>query len=47
MKRNIIPFTILLIGLLVLPISSVQAQSSPPVVRAVLFYSPTCGIARK
>ncbi|MEW6030254.1 MAG: vitamin K epoxide reductase family protein [Chloroflexota bacterium] len=47
MKRNIIPFTLLLIGLLVLPISSAQAQSGPPVVRAVLFYSPTCGHCQK
>lgn len=42
MNRHIVLITILLIGLLIFPIPA-HAQSSPPVVRAVLFYSPTCG----
>jgi uncharacterized membrane protein len=43
MKRIAIPIAILLIGLLFSPILRTQAQSTLPVVRAVLFYSPTCG----
>lgn len=43
MKRNAISIAILLIGLLFSPISRTQAQTTPPVVHAVLFYSPTCG----
>jgi uncharacterized membrane protein len=34
---------LLLLGYLLLPGSIVQAQAEPAVVRAVLFYSPTCG----
>jgi thiol-disulfide isomerase/thioredoxin len=36
---------ILLIGLLFSPVASVQAQTEAdtPVVRAILFYSPSCG----
>jgi uncharacterized membrane protein len=34
---------LLLLGYLLLPWSIVQAQAEPAVVRAVLFYSPTCG----
>jgi hypothetical protein len=33
----------LLIGFLVSPFTSAHAQTDPPTVRAVLFYSPTCG----
>jgi uncharacterized membrane protein len=33
----------LLISLFISPIADVQAQTDPPVMRAVLFYSPTCG----
>jgi uncharacterized membrane protein/thiol-disulfide isomerase/thioredoxin len=40
-NRIIIP-TLLLVSLLIVPITAVHAQT-PPVVRAVLFYSPTCG----
>lgn len=39
--RAIIPI-ILLISLFISPTAQVYAQSNPPVVRAVLFYSPTC-----
>jgi uncharacterized membrane protein/thiol-disulfide isomerase/thioredoxin len=35
--------TALLLSFLFQPIHTVQAQTHPPVVRAVLFYSPTCG----
>jgi uncharacterized membrane protein len=43
MKRNSLPIAILVIGLLFLPLHRARAQSDLPVVRAVLFYSPTCG----
>ena len=33
----------LLLSFLIAPIVNVRAQTEPPVVRAVLFYSPTCG----
>ncbi|RJP55651.1 MAG: vitamin K epoxide reductase [Anaerolineaceae bacterium] len=42
MKRFLISL-LLLIGLSSTPILKVYAQSNPPVVHAVLFYSPTCG----
>jgi uncharacterized membrane protein len=41
MKRIVFPAILLAVSLL-LP-SNVQAQSDPPVVHAILFYSPTCG----
>ena len=34
---------LLLVGLLLTPVALVSAQDNPPVVHAVLFYSPTCG----
>ena len=42
MKRHIFTIAILLFVLLAAPLTSVHAQTEPPVVRAVLFYSPTC-----
>lgn len=42
MKRLLISL-LLLIGLSFPPIPKVYAQSNPPVVHAILFYSPTCG----
>ena len=42
MKRTSILIFILLMGWLIFPAANVFAQSEPPVVRAVLFYSPTC-----
>ena len=43
MKRTTFLTFILLIGLLLFPATHALAQSDQPVVRAVLFYSPTCG----
>ena len=43
MKRRYTIIATLLLGLLLIPIASVHAQTEQPVVRAVLFYSPTCG----
>ena len=42
MKRSIVIIA-LFIALFFLPIKNTRAQSAVPVVRAVLFYSPTCG----
>jgi len=42
MKRHIFTIAILLFVLLAAPLTSAHAQTEPPVVRAVLFYSPTC-----
>jgi len=42
MKRHIFTIAILLFVLLAAPLTSAHAQTDPPVVRAVLFYSPTC-----
>ena len=42
MKRHIFAIAILLFVLLGAPHTNVYAQAAPPVVRAVLFYSPTC-----
>jgi uncharacterized membrane protein len=43
MKRVYVMIAVLLAGLLVMPMTRIHAQASPPVVRAVLFYSPACG----
>lgn len=43
MKPKVLSTLSLLIALLSLSIPKVRAQSAPPVVHAVLFYSPTCG----
>lgn len=43
MKRRNILATVLLASILILHVADVHAQSEPVVVRAVLFYSPTCG----
>lgn len=43
MKRHNIIIALLVASILLLPAANVHAQTSPPVVRAVLFYSPTCG----
>jgi thiol-disulfide isomerase/thioredoxin len=42
MKRHIFTLAFLLFVLLAAPLTSAHAQTEPPVVRAVLFYSPTC-----
>ncbi|MBK9207830.1 MAG: hypothetical protein IPL71_05820 [Anaerolineales bacterium] len=43
MKRyHIITSIIFLISLFIAPITHAQAQQNLPVVRAILFYSPTC-----
>ena len=42
MKQRTFIIAALLLSLLILPISGVHAQTTPSVVRAVLFYSPTC-----
>ncbi len=42
MKRHILIIATLLFVLLAAPFTSAHAQTDPPVVRAVLFYSPTC-----
>ena len=42
MKRHKIIIALLVASILFLP-AKVHAQTDPPVVRAVLFYSPTCG----
>ena len=42
MKRYTLIIAALLFALLAAPLKSVYAQTSQPVVRAVLFYSPTC-----
>ena len=43
MKYYNIIIAVLLITFSVSPVINVHAQTEPPVVRAVLFYSPTCG----
>lgn len=43
MKQNNIIIALLILSLLVFPAVNVHAQAEPPVVHAVLFYSPTCG----
>ena len=43
MKRYHLVIAALLISCLLQPFTSVYAQNGQPVVRAVLFYSPTCG----
>lgn len=43
MKQYNIIIVTLLVSLIIFPIKNVQAQPDQPVVRAVLFYSPTCG----
>lgn len=42
-KQYKILVTLLLTSFIVLSVPNVHAQTEPPVVRAVLFYSPTCG----
>jgi uncharacterized membrane protein len=42
-KRFSILAIILLICLVIFPLTHVHAQTAPPVVHAVLYYSPTCG----
>ena len=43
MKRFHVMIAVLLAGFLVMPMARAHAQVGPPVVRAVLFYSPACG----
>ncbi len=43
MKRHNIIIALLVASILFLPPANVHAQTFPPVVRAVLFYSPSCG----
>jgi uncharacterized membrane protein len=43
MKRQIVKIAILFFVLLTAPLARAHAQTEPPVVHAVLFYSPTCG----
>ena len=43
MKQYSIIIAVLLINLLIPPVTNARAQGDLPVVRAVLFYSPTCG----
>jgi len=42
MKRHIFIIAALLVSLLILPVTRAEAQTTLPVVHAVLFYSPTC-----
>jgi uncharacterized membrane protein len=42
-RHHIIIPILLLVSLFIVPVTNVCAQESAPVVRAVLFYSPTCG----
>jgi uncharacterized membrane protein/thiol-disulfide isomerase/thioredoxin len=42
LKKIYLLFTLLLVSLFVMPRASAYAQTSQPIVRAVLFYSPTC-----
>ncbi len=46
MKRHHILIAALLFGLLKTPVPAARAQAELPVVRAVLFYSPSCGHCR-
>lgn len=46
MKRHRILVAALLLGLLASPVPIARAQETQPVVRAVLFYSPSCGHCR-
>lgn len=43
MKRHQIRILLLLVSVFIAPIINAHAQSAAPVVRAVLFYSPSCG----